>query len=290
MLIIYRYFLTPFFRAVIVICTDFFEVRFECFILYPCIKIQDHGPAFIYQLACLDKPVAKPFLRRLRRRENIFQCMEHGSVRQFGAKISRTVKITVFFIVNIRVYRSSHVHEEIVFCPVRRTAECKTILFTCFTDLTGNIPARSHLRRIPAVKVRCIHRKTVVVFTHWHDIFSTGFLKEVYPFVCVKLLTLEHRDEILVSEILGITEMFLMEFIFARTGIIHPSRIPFARICRNAVDSPVNEDSEFCLVIPGRCFVIRQRGPIGFISSLFDHFVDQLQILFVIHGKTSYIT
>ena len=62
--------------------------------------------------------------------------------------------------------------------------------------------------------------------------------------------------------------MFLMEFIFARTGIIHPSRIPFARICGNAVDSPVNEDAELGFVVPVRYLMAGQRRPVGLISAV----------------------
>ena len=107
-----------------------------------------------------------------------------------------------------------------------------------------------------------------MMFCDGHYVFRARIFEKLNPLIGIKVFALEHGNEILVTEYGRISEVLFVEFILVRSGVIHPSRIPFACISGNAVDAPVYEDSELSFIVPGRYLMTGQGRPVSLISAV----------------------
>ena len=193
------------------------------------------------------------------------------------------IEISVPFILNVTWERPSHVHKEIVLCPVSRRAEGKLLSEALISYLTDHIPLRSHLCSVPSVHPGPVHGKSVMMLGYRHHISDTRFFEHCYPFFRAEPLSFEKRNEILVSEILLIPEDLSMMPEFFMGRIIHVTGVPFIPECRNTEYPPVDEYSDFSVHIPCRSPVIAQRSPIILISPAGNDFIYSFQIFHFVH-------
>ena len=122
-------------------------------------------------------------------------------------------------------------------------------------QLADDVAPGAHFRRAPVGKAAVVHRESVVVFGHGHDIAGPGRLEQRGPFPGVEFLGLEKRDEVLVAEF-GLRPIGLqVVFVLGRILDIHLARIPFAAEGGDGIDAPVDEDAELGVEIPFRDFL-----------------------------------
>ena len=121
------------------------------------------------------------------------------------------------------------------------------------------------------------------MLTDGHDKFRARFPEKRNPFFGAEVFRFEHRDEVLIAELVLIAEMNDVITELTVVYVIHRSRIPLIAEAGNAVYPPVDENAELSFVIPRRRFVIRKRLPVVLEFSLFDHFVDKIKIFVLSH-------
>ncbi|OPZ04340.1 MAG: hypothetical protein BWZ10_03178 [candidate division BRC1 bacterium ADurb.BinA364] len=129
-------------------------------------------------------------------------------------------------------------------------------------------------RRGPLRKGAIVHREAVVMLGHGHDKSRPGLLEQRRPVRRIELLGLEHRDEILVAELLlravGFDMMVEIMPFFVFLVQIHQSRIPFVAKGRHAIGAPMNENAEFVVFIPFGNAIVFERLPRRFEWALSD--------------------
>ena len=125
-----------------------------------------------------------------------------------------------------------------------------------FCEISPEVAMWSHLDRGPIGKSAVVHGEAVVMLEHGHDVFRARVLEQASPRCRVEFLSLELRDEILVTElVLGSVRGDVM-LVLVRALVIHVARIPFVAKSRNRIDTPVNEYSELRVHVPLGHFVM----------------------------------
>ena len=141
----------------------------------------------------------------------------------------------------------------------------------------------SHLHTVPAVKIRLIHSKSIVVLRYRHHILRPCRAKELGPGCRVKLLSLEHGDKILVAELIRLAVMSHMVAVAGSLWVIHRSGIPLVVVAGHTVNPPVNKNAQLGVLIPAGRSVTAQAAPVRLVRTGGDHPVDLRQICLLIH-------
>ena len=69
-------------------------------------------------------------------------------------------------------------------------------------QLADDVAVRAHLDRVPVRELAAVHLEAVVVFGDGEIVARAGRFEQVEPFVRVEPLGREHRDEVLVAELI----------------------------------------------------------------------------------------
>ena len=96
-----------------------------------------------------------------------------------------------------------------------------------------------------------------MVLKYRNDVSCSRILEELCPGLRIEVLGLEHRDEVLVTELGQLPIGSHMMFIDGRPFEIHLARIPLASIRWYGVQAPMDEDAKLCVPIPVRCPIVR---------------------------------
>src|SRR5579871_3913018 len=107
-----------------------------------------------------------------------------------------------------------------------------------------------------------------MMFCNGYNIFGACFFEKCYPCYRIKFFCLEHRNKIFVPEFALWPVCFHMMFEFVTALLVHFPWVPFAAKCRNRINAPMNEDSEFRIPEPIRNLVFFQRFPISLVPVL----------------------
>ncbi len=97
-----------------------------------------------------------------------------------------------------------------------------------------------------------------------NNVLGAGFLKERHPRLGIPLFRLEHRDEVLITELGRMSPM--LDVMLEEVGPlpidefvqVHKPRVPFVLEGRDGIDAPVDEDAELGILEPRRYRVLRQ--------------------------------
>src|SRR5208337_1013603 len=122
-----------------------------------------------------------------------------------------------------------------------------------------------------------IHRKSVVVFEYWDDVFCAGFLKKTGPCGRIKFLSLEFRDEVLVSKLVLWPINSEVVLVLIGSLQVHIAGIPLVAKSRNGIDAPVNENPKLGVLIPIRDLIRLKGLPIRAERTDADGLVDSSQ-------------
>src|SRR5450432_3265546 len=95
-----------------------------------------------------------------------------------------------------------------------------------------------------------------------HHILRASVLEQPRPRSRFETFSLETRDELFVAEFVGSAVGCYVMLVFVRAGHIHIPWIPFIPKRRNGVHAPVNENSEFRVLVPLRHFIAVERLPL----------------------------
>ena len=60
----------------------------------------------------------------------------------------------------------------------------------------------AHFGGCPVTEAAIVHGKAIVMLGHWYHVFCTRLFKELSPGICIELIGFEHRNEVLVAELL----------------------------------------------------------------------------------------
>jgi hypothetical protein len=96
-----------------------------------------------------------------------------------------------------------------------------------------------------------------VVLKYRNDVSCSRILEELGPGLRIEVLGLEHRNEVLVTELGQQPIGSHVMFIDGRPFQIHLARIPLVSICWYGVQTPMDEDAKLCVPIPVRCLIVR---------------------------------
>ena len=116
---------------------------------------------------------------------------------------SRPVKrIPCDAVINITLKLSSLAHKEPVLNSVGGCAKVHSLVFNALFKLSKIINLWSHIVSIPLGKLRFVHLEAIVMFCYRHNISCSSLLKQLCPLISIKLLSLKHRDEVLIAKVL----------------------------------------------------------------------------------------
>src|SRR5689334_5197131 len=121
---------------------------------------------------------------------------------------------------------------------------------------------RPHLRRGPIAQSAVIHRKAVVMLCHRYDIFGAGLLEQLCPGSGIEVRGLEHRNEVLVSELVLPTVRCNVVLVFFGTDAVHASGVPLTSEGWHRIDAPMDKDAELRVPVPFGSFISLERLPI----------------------------
>ena len=113
---------------------------------------------------------------------------------------------------------------------------------------------------------------------HGHHVARAGLGEQLRPGLGIELLRLEHRDELLVAELLLGAVGRDVVLIGLGALDVHVAGIPFVVEGGHAVHAPVNEDAQLQFVEPLRLGEFRQGLPAVAVGALGDDALDLFQV------------
>ena len=272
MLVIDKYLLAPFFRPVIIISCQLFQIRLEGIVLNPPVKIKQTGTVAVNDLTGSYQPVLQIFFRRLRFAVNIMMIrLRHGGPVKVAAN-------QWFFHIAVKFFSVSQ--EKPVFRPVGGSAVYDPSFGKFFAQFAQRIPLRAMLPGIPVGDFTPVHLKAVMMLGNRHHIFCPCFFKQIRPPGGIEFFRLEHGNKILIAEVLMGPIGFHMMFKLRGILDIHVSRIPFAAKGGNAVSAPVDKNPEFSLPEPAGKGMGAEGIPVILVFSFSNNLIYLLQIIF----------
>ena len=88
-----------------------------------------------------------------------------------------SVEGRILRIIHVRRNLARNAEEKIVFHPMRRHAEMQPLGANCVGKFSSGVAVRTHFGHGPVAQAAVIHRKTIVMLRHGHDIFRSGLLE-----------------------------------------------------------------------------------------------------------------
>src|SRR5450755_722995 len=174
----------------------------------------------------------------------------------------RAVKCRVRWIVDVGSQLAPSIKKEIVLDAVRRSAQMKSTFAQGLSEFAVNIAARPHFRRGPVGQPAVVHCEAIMVFEYRNHIFGARSFKKLGPLDGIEMRGRETRDKILITELRQRTISSDLVSVLFRAFLIHQARIPLGPKSWNGVDTPVNENPKFSVLVPLRSFVVAQRFPL----------------------------
>src|SRR4051794_3829650 len=98
------------------------------------------------------------------------------------------------------------------------------------------------------------------------DVFRARLTEENSPGMSIKVLRLEHWNEILIAKLCQRAIRSNLVLVLVAARLIHVARIPLVSVGGYRERRPVNEDAELGILEPIGDFVLRQRFPIRAIG------------------------
>jgi len=118
----------------------------------------------------------------------------------------------------------------------------------------------SHLGCIPAGVLRVPEIEVIMVDGDWSEILRPGFLEQCHERVGIEPFGFPELDDVLVAKLGGVTVMFHVILVCARTLDIHVTGIPAVPL-RNALGSPMAINTELQVTEPRGASIPGQRFP-----------------------------
>ena len=148
-------------------------------------------------------------------------------------------------------------------------SEIEAIFSGCLFPSGQNIFLGSHVDRIPGLVLAVPQVHVVMMVTQGKEILCTYLLVKGHQLVGIPVFSFPQRNDVLESELRGMTVMLYMVFIFIRTFHIHGTRHPVT--CTfHALRSPMCPYTEFHIAEPVRHLIVHQRFP-GRLELSFHH-------------------
>ena|GEM_PF-5071746 len=125
-----------------------------------------------------------------------------------------------------------------------------------------------------------------MVLRDWHDKFRARLLKKRYPGICIKLLRLEHGNEILIPK--GGLRAIRLDVMLEGERVldVHIARIPLVIERGHRVNTPVNKNTEFSIDVPIRYRIRLERFPIGLKRTPCDRLLHRALRFYDIHTRS----
>ena len=174
----------------------------------------------------------------------------------------RTVEGGILRVVHVGRNRTAHAKKEIVLYPVRRYAKMQAFRSYRLGQVPDDITMRPHLGRCPVAQPTVVHGKTVMMLCHRHHILGSGFLEQLGPGRRIEVFCFEHRDEVLIPELVLGTVSGNVVLVHLRSSLVHISRIPLVAERRNRIDTPMNKNAELRILVPRRYLILLKRFPV----------------------------
>ncbi len=141
-------------------------------------------------------------------------------------------------------------------------------------EFTGGVTLGPHFDSGPIGDVRVVHCESIVMLGHGDDVASAGVFKEFGPVVGIPFGSGEKRDKIFIAESVLRAEVVAVVLEGGIFLLVHIAGIPFVFRAGDRVDTPVNEDAEFGVLIPLGNFVVAKSFPVRGVGAGGDLLID----------------
>ena len=208
----------PLHGPVVVVSGKALQIGLERLMLDPPVKIEEFGPIGVDHLADPQEPIVQVFLGGIGLAEEVLVVrLGHGGPVEV-APLHRLMHVAVELL--------PVAHEPPVLSPVVGQGEMKALIQSGPPQLADKIAMGPLVEGVPFRQIAAVHLESIVVLGHGHVVASASPAEEVQPLVGVETLRLEHRDEVLVTELL-LRSVGLHMVVELRAPLdVHVARVP----------------------------------------------------------------